>query len=170
MPPNRRSSTGTSTSHATVCRCRRHAGTQRAGRLDDAGWRDPNLDETVSQGMRGLASWSEQSMNHAARRSGGAGGHGLARTRRHFFKDCGVGIGKIALASLLVERRVGGARRRDALIRRLALTDAPRSARTFRARPGGSSSCSWPVRPASSTSSTSSRRCGGSTASRFRPR
>ena len=24
-----------------------------------------------------------------------------ARTRRHFFRDCGVGIGKIALASLL---------------------------------------------------------------------
>ena len=47
----------------------------------------------------------------------------LARTRRHFFKDCGVGIGKIALASLLVEAQGRRARRRDALIRRLALTD-----------------------------------------------
>ncbi|WP_165251351.1 DUF1501 domain-containing protein [Paludisphaera soli] len=27
----------------------------------------------------------------------------LARTRRHFFRDCGVGVGKIALASLLME-------------------------------------------------------------------
>ncbi len=27
----------------------------------------------------------------------------LARTRRHFFRDCGVGVGKIALASLLVQ-------------------------------------------------------------------
>jgi hypothetical protein len=29
--------------------------------------------------------------------------HRLALTRRHFFRDCGVGVGKIALASLLVE-------------------------------------------------------------------
>ena len=28
--------------------------------------------------------------------------HALGITRRHFFKDCGVGVGKIALASLLV--------------------------------------------------------------------
>ncbi|MDG3004946.1 DUF1501 domain-containing protein [Paludisphaera mucosa] len=27
----------------------------------------------------------------------------LARTRRHFFRDCGVGVGKIALASMLME-------------------------------------------------------------------
>jgi hypothetical protein len=30
-----------------------------------------------------------------------AGAHRLMRTRRHFFRDCGVGVGKIALASLL---------------------------------------------------------------------
>ena len=28
----------------------------------------------------------------------------LTVTRRHFFRDCGVGVGKIALASLLAER------------------------------------------------------------------
>ena len=28
---------------------------------------------------------------------------GLARTRRHFFHECGVGVGKIALAGLLAE-------------------------------------------------------------------
>jgi len=33
----------------------------------------------------------------------------LNRTRRHFFRDCGVGIGKIALASLLVEGQSRGA-------------------------------------------------------------
>jgi hypothetical protein len=34
--------------------------------------------------------------------------HPLVRTRRQFFRDCGVGVGKIALASLLVDR-CGGA-------------------------------------------------------------
>jgi hypothetical protein len=33
-----------------------------------------------------------------------------ARTRRHFFQDCGVGVGKIALASLLAQRWAGSAR------------------------------------------------------------
>ena len=28
---------------------------------------------------------------------------GLAQTRRHFFSDCGIGVGKVALASLLGE-------------------------------------------------------------------
>ncbi|MFO0888524.1 MAG: DUF1501 domain-containing protein [Isosphaeraceae bacterium] len=32
----------------------------------------------------------------------------LARTRRHFFRDCGVGVAKIALASLLVESQGRG--------------------------------------------------------------
>jgi len=27
-----------------------------------------------------------------------------SRTRRHFFRDCGVGVGKMALASLMVDR------------------------------------------------------------------
>jgi uncharacterized protein (DUF1501 family) len=38
----------------------------------------------------------------------------LARTRRHFFRDCGVGVGKIALASLLMEAQQGRARGADA--------------------------------------------------------
>ena len=31
-------------------------------------------------------------------------------TRRHFFQDCGIGTGKIALASLLVDSAYGAAR------------------------------------------------------------
>lgn len=31
----------------------------------------------------------------------------LERTRRHFFRDCGVGVGKIALASLLADQMLG---------------------------------------------------------------
>src|SRR5262245_27162509 len=30
----------------------------------------------------------------------------LLRTRRHFFRDCGMGVGKIALAGLLADRGV----------------------------------------------------------------
>ncbi|MCY2968603.1 MAG: twin-arginine translocation signal domain-containing protein, partial [Planctomycetota bacterium] len=30
-------------------------------------------------------------------------------TRRHFFKECGVGVGKVALASLLMQRAAGAA-------------------------------------------------------------
>ena len=33
----------------------------------------------------------------------------LARTRRHFFRDCGVGVGKVALLSLLANRAAAGA-------------------------------------------------------------
>ncbi len=36
-------------------------------------------------------------------------GRALERTRRHFFRDCGVGVGKIALASLLIAAERGGA-------------------------------------------------------------
>src|SRR3954468_15086018 len=32
-----------------------------------------------------------------------------ATTRRHFFRDCGVGVGKIALASLLAEAQLRAA-------------------------------------------------------------
>src|SRR5215210_7966450 len=35
--------------------------------------------------------------------------HALAATRRHFFRECGVGVGKIALASLLSEALPSGA-------------------------------------------------------------
>jgi len=31
----------------------------------------------------------------------------LHRTRRHFFKDCGIGLGKIALASMLAKESFG---------------------------------------------------------------
>ena len=31
-----------------------------------------------------------------------------AQTRRHFFRDCGMGIGKVALASLVGERVYAG--------------------------------------------------------------
>ena len=31
----------------------------------------------------------------------------LDRTRRHFFKDCGIGVGKIALASMLANDALG---------------------------------------------------------------
>ena len=34
----------------------------------------------------------------------------LARTRRHFFKDCGVGVGKMALASLLANHLPGASK------------------------------------------------------------
>ncbi len=34
--------------------------------------------------------------------------HLLAQTRRHFFKDCALGVGKIALASLLADRALAG--------------------------------------------------------------
>ena len=49
-----------------------------------------------------------RSMTHTAMRLGAA--MMLARTRRHFFRDCGVGIGKIALASLLVDAQGRGVR------------------------------------------------------------
>src|SRR5262245_38927688 len=36
----------------------------------------------------------------------GPDAHRLMQTRRHFFRDCGVGVGKIALATLLAESQV----------------------------------------------------------------
>ncbi|MFM7320876.1 MAG: DUF1501 domain-containing protein [Armatimonadota bacterium] len=39
----------------------------------------------------------------------------LSRTRRHFFLECGVGVGKIALASLLAEPALAAPPRRDPL-------------------------------------------------------
>src|SRR3954471_22085666 len=50
----------------------------------------PGLYEVGPPGLR-------QTMNHPQSFS-----LPLARTRRHFFRDCGVGVGKMALASLLV--------------------------------------------------------------------
>src|SRR5688500_15797694 len=37
------------------------------------------------------------------RRAGSPAGDPVEITRRHFFRECGVGLGKIALASLLTE-------------------------------------------------------------------
>jgi uncharacterized protein (DUF1501 family) len=54
----------------------------------------------------------EQFMSHECeRRRGGSKSaeHPLAVTRRHFFRECGVGVGKIALASLLAEAAGRGA-------------------------------------------------------------
>ena len=48
--------------------------------------------------------------------------------RRHFFRDCGYGIGKAALASLLVRRGPGGPMRRRCTIR------SRRRSRTFPAK------------------------------------
>src|SRR5947209_20272841 len=46
------------------------------------------------------------------RKAGGAGfdpgARRLSLTRRHFFRDCGIGVGKIALATLLVDARARG--------------------------------------------------------------
>lgn len=46
-------------------------------------------------------------MNRTTENAATAGA--LDRTRRHFFRDCGVGVGKIALASLLVGAQGRGA-------------------------------------------------------------
>ena len=47
---------------------------------------------------------TSRSQRDAAGRDGpDPGAHRLMRTRRHFFRDCGVGVGKIALATLLAE-------------------------------------------------------------------
>ena len=62
-----------------------------------------------------------------------------ALTRRHFFRDCAVGLGKIALASLLSEAWSRGAdQRRRSRLAEAALPGARRSA---------SSTCSWPAGP-----------------------
>src|SRR5262249_36647733 len=39
----------------------------------------------------------------------------LARTRRHFFRECGVGVGSMALASLLAKDATAAPERRDPL-------------------------------------------------------
>ena len=94
-----------------------------------------------------------RSMNHlpraVSRRASPARAAFLPRLRR--------GLGKIALASLLVEgqcRAAGGIARR--LDRPGQSADA-QAAALRRPRPSASSTCSWPARPASSTCSTTSR-------------
>jgi hypothetical protein len=75
----------------------------------------------------------------------------LLTTRRHFFNSCGYGLGKVALASLLAERRLAAASLPDPL--------APRAPH-FAPRRSPSSSCSWPADRASSSSSTTSEAAG----------
>src|SRR5688500_14696957 len=53
----------------------------------------------------------------------------LKTTRRHFFKDCGVGVGKIALASLLAEQ-FGGR-----LVQGASAGNTPTSSSILAARP-----------------------------------
>ena len=67
--------------------------------------------------------------------------------RRHFLRDCGVGLGKIALGLVCWPLR------RDAAGQR-----SRRRSRTSRRRPRRSFTCSWPGRRVSSICSTTSRR------------
>ena len=58
-------------------------------------------------------------------------------TRRHFFQDCGIGTGKIALASLLAESAYG-------VTARVRMSPAAIAFSSRRRR--RSSTCSWPER------------------------
>ena len=82
-----------------------------------------------------------------------------ALTRRWFFQECGVGLGAIALASLLGSAAVGAA---HAAARRPARAEG---AALRAARPSASSTCSWPGRRATSSCSTTSRSWPSATAS-----
>ena len=100
------------------------------------------------------------------------------QTRRHFFADCGVGLGAMALASLLGGRAAGPRAGRGrpiaaAVARRRPRHRPPRAAirsRPVRAisrrGPRASSICSWPAVPASSSSSTTSPSFRSTAASR----
>ena len=81
----------------------------------------------------------------------------LAHTRRHFFRDCGVGLGSMALASLL---------ERDPRRRTQTPNRAARAARvrTSPPKPRRSSFCSWPADRASWNCSIRSPNCNDSTA------
>ena len=74
----------------------------------------------------------------------------IERTRRHFFQDCGLGIGKMALASLLAREGLRG-----------ATETAHSTTCATRLRPNELSSFSWPGHPAnwnSLTTNPSSRK------------
>ena len=102
------------------------------------------------------------------------------RTRRHFFADCGMGLGAMALASLLGgDRPAVAADGRDASsVATPARAAAPRSPRSAGgpagAFPGPGAerhlSCSWPEGPASSSCSTTSPACRSTAAGRSRTR
>ena len=86
-------------------------------------------------------------------------------TRRHFFGQCGVGVGAIALNQLLAAGRRRGAAPREA---RSGQSARPAAAALSAPRPRTSSTCSWPARRASSSCSTTSPSSASCTASRRR--
>ena len=83
--------------------------------------------------------------------------------RRHFFQQCRVGLGAMALGSLLADER--RKQRHAAVERRRSARRPPAALR--RRRPRASSSCSWRAGRASSNCSTPSRSCRSSTARSF---
>jgi hypothetical protein len=92
-------------------------------------------------------------------------------TRRHFFEQCGVGVGKIALASALAGS-LGGARSVFAGPRRrlpLRTSRSRPSRRTLPPRPSTSSICSRSARRRSSICTIRNRPSPSTTASRSRP-
>ncbi len=115
---------------------------------------------------------TSRSQRDAAGRDGpDPGAHRLMRTRRHFFRDCGVGVGKIALATLLAESQARIAWAGAEPERSIAPRDvpmprtphfAPKARRVIFLFMAG--------RPANSTCSTTSRPCGSTTAGRSPPR
>ena len=100
------------------------------------------------------------------------------RTRRHFFVDCGLGLGAMALGSLLrCDRQARGATNdRDTSRPRtpghpVTVTIRWRLAPVIsRLGRRASFTCSWPEVPASSSSSTTSPACGITAAGRSRIR
>ena len=84
----------------------------------------------------------------------------LHQTRRHFFGQCGVGLGSMALGSLLGEGRASASGTTSAA--------EPLAPRPGTSPPGrrASSTCSWPAGRASSSSSTTSPSSRSTTASR----
>ncbi len=80
---------------------------------------------------------------------------GLSVPRRHFFAECGVGVGKIALASLLTGARL--VRRSRCAGGLCPPIPCPQPSRTTPPRRNGSFTCSWRARPANSNCSTTSR-------------
>ena len=131
----------------------RDAGAAR--RLDR---RRPRAAEPRRDDHQGMTRWIAMDREHLPR-------HATATqvTRRWFFQECGVGLGRDR--ARLAARRARPARRDRALGR----SARARSRRTSRRRPSASSTCSWPARRATSNCSTTSRSWRSSTASCRRP-
>jgi hypothetical protein len=86
-------------------------------------------------------------------------------TRRHFFRECGVGVGKIALASILTDAFAS----RPAFAAGVPAGAGGPKGTHFAPKAKRSSTCSWPARRVSSTCSTTSRTCSVTRASRSAP-